>query len=192
MTTYFQLVVEVATELGDPELISIPLEFARQLSELCLCLLLAHSKPTTKSAELGFPADVMPGIVDYLPLVNLYSQPDVLLTLAVRDSAGVELARTEPKKELYFDDAWTATARVPIEYYLVGTNLLGVRKAPVDNITLNHIYVPYIEVLDIQDQFSLDDSYFNRFKALLRAFLMLRMSNFQSAKLEVERFLSGD
>ena len=193
MATYFQLAVEVSTELGDPELISLPLEFVRQLSELALCLLLAQSKATTKSVDLGFPADLLPGIVDYLPLIDVYAQtpqPDVMLTLAVRDSNQLELARVSARKELYFDDAWTATAQAPTEYYFVGTNLLGVRRAPTDNIILRHIYVPYIEVLDLEDQFPLDDSYLNRFKSLLRALLMVRMSNFQAAKREVERFLS--
>lgn len=189
--SYFQLFDQVMYEMNDPELISVSGDFPRALCEVCLCLLMAQTQAQIVTRDFGFPADLFPGIIDYIPIVDLYEQtpqPDILRPIAVRDSTGRELTQGGADVVRYFDNSWTETVATPTEYYVFASNLLGVRKAPVDNVTLSLTYVPYLEIISIQDQFALDDSYQDRFVSLLRMFLMLRYSQFQAAQREFERF----
>lgn len=191
--SYFQLFAQAMQEMNDPEMFTVEDDFPRQLCEIALCLLLLKTQAQTQTATLGFPADTLPGVVDYIPVIDLYEQtpqPDILQLVAVRDSTGKELTKGSVAVIGYFDDSWTATVAVPTEYYMLATNLIGVRKAPVDNVDLTVVFVPYIEVVDMQDVFPLGRNYEDRFIALLRMFLLLRLSNFETATHELQRFLT--
>jgi hypothetical protein len=191
--SYFQLFAQAMSEMNDPEFISVEDDFVRSLCEVSLCLLMSHLRPQSTTAPLDFPANLFPGIVDYIPVIDIYEQtprPDLLVPLAIRDSNNVELTRGSISVIKYFDDSWIATTTVPTEYYFLLTNLVGVRRAPISNIEFTLTYVPYIEIVDIQDIFPLDKSYEDKFVCLVRMFLLLRFSNFESSLKELERFLS--
>lgn len=193
-SSYFQLFVQAMQQMNDPELISVELEFQRQLCELCLCLLMVITKAQTATAELGFPADLFSGIVDYIPVVDIHEQtpqPDILQLLAVRDVNGKELSRGSKDVINYFDDSWISSNTTPIEYYMLMSNLIGVRKSPADNITLTLVYVPYVDIVSVDDLFPLDESYQSRYISLIKVFLLLRYSNFELAVSELKRALVG-
>lgn len=201
MPSYFQLVARALTDLNDVNQQSLSDGFKRELCEVCLCVLMLHTKAQTAIKSVVFPSGTaLPGI-DFVPVLDIYKQsdllyqvPEMMLPLAVRNLSGVELSKASANILEYFDDAWTAIATnaLPIEYYIIASNLLGIRKLPEVDMALTILYVPYVEIVNITDDFPLDLSYESRMIRLLRAFLLVRLSNFDTAKEELKRFTADD
>jgi hypothetical protein len=195
MPGYDAIMNQVLFELGDPEHISVSPEFSRMLCEMCVNILQFVSQQVVKSALVDFPAS-MPIITGYIPIVEMsklltssgVSIPDVILPLSVRIN-NLELKKSAMTLVEYFPSAWGELGSVT-EYYLLFTNLLGLRRSPAVDQTIELTYVNYIEVLNINDAFPLDDALIQPMEQLLRFFLFSRVSRYQLAERELKRFIT--
>ena len=198
MSDYNDIVTQLTYELGDAERESIyPADsdaLMRQLIELCLCIVQLQTQTQKATASVTFPSYVIFDLYQYMPIVDMHKipaneLPQLMLLYAVRNSAGKELSKGSFESAIYNSpSAMSESQALPEDYFTLLTNLLGVRKGPTDDVTLELTYVPYMEVDSLATQWPLDESMIQLTLHLLRCLLFLRIGHYGTAKLELERF----
>jgi hypothetical protein len=156
MAAYRDLLTQLLAEANDEEMLSFTESFFLSLCEVCVNIIQLQFKPLTSIESVVFP---IPGIfaTGYIPIVDLNllqrtsdnsNLDNLMLLTIVRDSAAKEWLKNSGDLINYFSDGWSATG-TPTEYYLIFSNLMGVRKSPTVDPTPSLTYVQYIEVIDI-------------------------------------------
>lgn len=177
--TYAELFNQVLAEF-----INLPIsgDLPRQLCELSLNIVLIRTQVQTKTAIL-----TVPSAFNALPLVAFDAQfPDFLLPIAFRLTNLEQLDRSSINNVMRDPNTWNEFVTTPSEYYLISTNMVGFNKTPFNGLAVLCTYVPYIEVLSMAAEFHLDDAHVDTFMNVLRYFMRIRRSDFESAKALIE------
>lgn len=190
--TYQEIVTTVMTAFNDAEQRSIETDFILQAVELCLFILLVTHKPTVSTHTHSMQSSVPLDPFSFMPIIDVNvhtNKPEITLPVSVRDANNKHLAYGNTHDVEYIHGDFSTTRSAPADWYMIFSNLLGVRPAPATDQNITIVYVPYIEVLSLESNFDLDDSFAPHMQQLLKAILLLRISRIESAQMELSRFL---
>lgn len=185
-TTYREILTAALVTFGDTEMRMLTPEFALQLMEAVHQLTLVRSRSHTVEATIVYQPSIVPGM-EAIPVANLRGHLTNYCSLLNARVAGKSLDRANYRTILPFPDAWSAEGTLR-EHYLVGNSLLGVRRAPSTPTNVAVTYLPYVLVVDLNDDISLRDDYREALRFLTLAFLFVRVSRFEQAKQQLERW----
>jgi hypothetical protein len=150
-------------------------------------LTILRSKSVTHYASVIVPGASYVTGHDMLTIIHLLNDvPNFFVMLNVGLNA-VALDKASKDTFLIFPDAWKTPGEVK-EYWQLGANVLGVRNVPVFDTNLTLAYIPYIQVSNLDDPLAIRDEYTYALTELLLAFLQIRLSKLDLAKLSVEKW----